>query len=176
MHPQPIQRKLAAVLIADVVAYSKMMEQDEDGTHRRMHEIREQSEEQFNLRREELERKHAEQLGQLRAKLSQKSGSESKLQSEMQAFKSRCDVLLDRQSRQFYCTNLTARWDRIGRVLVRPPDASRDDPLNMAAAKDSACRPGPVSTVTAPVSSPTSCSSRLNQLLGQRMGNGHKAR
>ena len=50
-------------------------------------------------------------------------------------YKSRCDLWLDRQAKQFYCTNLTARWDRIGRVLVRPLNASRGDPLNMAVAK-----------------------------------------
>ncbi len=50
-------------------------------------------------------------------------------------YKSRCDLQLDRRAMQFYCTNLTARWDRIGRVLVRPPRAPRGDPLKMAVAK-----------------------------------------
>jgi hypothetical protein len=50
-------------------------------------------------------------------------------------YKSGCDLGLDRQNKEFYCTNLTARWDRIGRVLVRPKRASRGDPLNMTVAK-----------------------------------------
>jgi hypothetical protein len=50
-------------------------------------------------------------------------------------YKSRCDLRLDREAKQFYCTNLTARWDRIGRVLVRPHGAPRSDPLNMNVAK-----------------------------------------
>jgi hypothetical protein len=50
-------------------------------------------------------------------------------------YKSHCDLRLDRRAAQFYCANLTARWDRIGRVVVRAHGASRGDPLNMALAK-----------------------------------------
>jgi len=37
----PVTRKLAAVVIADVVGYSRLMEHDEAGTHTRLREIRE---------------------------------------------------------------------------------------------------------------------------------------
>ncbi len=50
-------------------------------------------------------------------------------------YKSRCDLQLDRRRKEFFCTNMLARWDRIGRVLVRPPNAWEDDPLNVAIAK-----------------------------------------
>jgi len=38
----PVNRKLAAVVIADVVGYSRLMERDEAGTHSRLREIRAQ--------------------------------------------------------------------------------------------------------------------------------------
>lgn len=50
-------------------------------------------------------------------------------------YKSRCALALDARRREFYCTNMRARWDRVGRVLVRPPGATRGDPLNVAVAK-----------------------------------------
>lgn len=50
-------------------------------------------------------------------------------------YKSRCELALDARRREFFCTNLRARWDRVGRVLVRPRDAARGDPLNLAIAK-----------------------------------------
>jgi len=37
----PVVRKLVAVVFADVVGYSRMMERDEAGTHARLHELRE---------------------------------------------------------------------------------------------------------------------------------------
>lgn len=50
-------------------------------------------------------------------------------------YKSRCRLHFDARRREFYCTNMRARWDRIGRVLVRPPEAAVEDPLNIAVAK-----------------------------------------
>jgi hypothetical protein len=50
-------------------------------------------------------------------------------------YKSRCRLQLDPRRRQFFCTNMRARWDRVGRVLVTPPGAQRGDPLNLAVAK-----------------------------------------
>jgi hypothetical protein len=50
-------------------------------------------------------------------------------------YKARCQLELDRRRREFFCTNQRARWDRVGRVLVRPRGASRGDPLNLAVAK-----------------------------------------
>jgi adenylate cyclase len=41
MDPRPANRHLAAILIADVVGYTRLMERDEGATHERMHEIRE---------------------------------------------------------------------------------------------------------------------------------------
>ena len=38
----PVVRKLVAVVFADVVGYSRLMERDEAGTHARLHELREQ--------------------------------------------------------------------------------------------------------------------------------------
>ena len=35
-----VTRKLAAVVIADVVGYSRLMERDEAGTHTRLRELR----------------------------------------------------------------------------------------------------------------------------------------
>lgn len=49
-------------------------------------------------------------------------------------YKSRCKLRLDRARKQFFCTNERARWDRVGRVLVKPAGAARD-PLNITVAK-----------------------------------------
>src|SRR6187397_644973 len=38
--PRPITRRLAAIVVADVVGYSRLMERDEDGTHERLRELR----------------------------------------------------------------------------------------------------------------------------------------
>src|SRR6266581_8936099 len=38
----PITRRLVAIVIADVVGYTRLMEQDEGGTHTRLHEIRDE--------------------------------------------------------------------------------------------------------------------------------------
>src|ERR1700741_3923719 len=37
----PVSRKLVAVVMADVVGYSRLMERDETGTHARLRELRE---------------------------------------------------------------------------------------------------------------------------------------
>lgn len=50
-------------------------------------------------------------------------------------YKARCALALDARRREFFCTNMRARWDRVGRVLDLPPGASRGDPLNLAVAK-----------------------------------------
>ena len=42
MTSNPITRRLEAIVIADVVGYSRLMEQDEGGTHARLHEIRDE--------------------------------------------------------------------------------------------------------------------------------------
>jgi hypothetical protein len=47
----------------------------------------------------------------------------------------RCDLRLDRRHKQFYCTNIDARWDRFGRVIRRPRQAHVDDPLQLLFAK-----------------------------------------
>lgn len=49
-------------------------------------------------------------------------------------YKSRCELRLDEATKQFYCSNMRARWDRVGRPLERPPGAGRADPLNVAVA------------------------------------------
>src|SRR5262245_7246340 len=41
MSPMPVSRKLVAVVMADVVGYSRLMERDEAGTHARLRELRE---------------------------------------------------------------------------------------------------------------------------------------
>ncbi len=41
MPPDPTQRKLAAILSADVVGYSRLMSEDEEGTVRRLKQHRE---------------------------------------------------------------------------------------------------------------------------------------
>jgi hypothetical protein len=56
-------------------------------------------------------------------------------QSLARGYKSRCGIRFDRRRREFFCSNIPARWDRVGRVLVRPAAAARDDPLNIAVAK-----------------------------------------
>lgn len=50
-------------------------------------------------------------------------------------YKSRCDLRFDSSRKQFSCTNMRARWDRLGRVLAKPVRAKRGDPLNIAVAK-----------------------------------------
>ena len=42
MSPDPVSRRLAAIVVADVVGYTRLMERDEAGTHARLKEIREQ--------------------------------------------------------------------------------------------------------------------------------------
>lgn len=44
---------------------------------------------------------------------------------------SSCDIRLDRSDDQFYCTNSTARWNRIGAVIRTPRGSSAHDPLPM---------------------------------------------
>jgi hypothetical protein len=56
-------------------------------------------------------------------------------QSLAGGYKSHCNLQLDRIHKQFFCTNMHARWNRVGRVLVKPPSASRGDPLNVTVAK-----------------------------------------
>jgi hypothetical protein len=56
-------------------------------------------------------------------------------QSISGGYKSRCELQLDRRLKQFWCANLGARWDRVGRVITRPSGATLDDPLNMTVAK-----------------------------------------
>jgi len=56
-------------------------------------------------------------------------------QSITGGYKSRCRLHLDRASDQFFCTNMHARWDRVGRVLAKPKSALRGDPLNVTVAK-----------------------------------------
>lgn len=58
-------------------------------------------------------------------------------QSLTGGYKSRCDVEYDEQRLEFVCPSLGARWDRVGRVLVRSPGAARGDPLNLTVAKPS---------------------------------------
>jgi hypothetical protein len=50
-------------------------------------------------------------------------------------YRSDCHLRLDRAHDQFYCTNIRARWDRVGRVIERPPGARVNDPLQFAFAK-----------------------------------------
>jgi hypothetical protein len=50
-------------------------------------------------------------------------------------YRSQCRMRLDARRREFFCSNMRARWDRIGRVLVRPSRAADDDPLQVAVAK-----------------------------------------
>jgi hypothetical protein len=48
-------------------------------------------------------------------------------------YKARCNLVLSEF--EFSCTNSRARWDRVGRVLVRPAWEVAKDPLNIAVAK-----------------------------------------
>ncbi len=41
MPPEPVERKLAAILSADVVGYSRLMAEDEEATVRRLEQHRE---------------------------------------------------------------------------------------------------------------------------------------
>lgn len=50
-------------------------------------------------------------------------------------YKSHCDLRLDPARKRFFCTNMTASWDLVGRVLVKPPGETRGDPLNVTLAK-----------------------------------------
>jgi hypothetical protein len=50
-------------------------------------------------------------------------------------YRSTCHLRLDRPHQQFYCTNLDARWDRVGRVITRPAGARFGDALQFAFAK-----------------------------------------
>ena len=50
-------------------------------------------------------------------------------------YRSACDLRLDSARDEFYCTNSTARWDRVGRVIRRPAGARFDDPLQFTFAK-----------------------------------------
>jgi hypothetical protein len=50
-------------------------------------------------------------------------------------YRSACDLRFDRRLEQFWCTNSSARWDRTGRVIRRPPGARFDDGLQFAFAK-----------------------------------------
>jgi hypothetical protein len=56
----------------------------------------------------------------------------SRSEGTIGGYRSRCDLRLDRRRRQFYCTNLKARWDRVGQVIRRPPGARVDDPLQFS--------------------------------------------
>jgi hypothetical protein len=56
-------------------------------------------------------------------------------QSLAGGYKSRCNLRFDAARKQFFCTNMGARWDRVGRVLVKPAVAARGDPLNVTVAK-----------------------------------------
>lgn len=50
-------------------------------------------------------------------------------------YRSRCQLTLDRAHDEFYCTNMRARWDRVGRVIARPRGARINDPLQFIFAK-----------------------------------------
>jgi hypothetical protein len=56
-------------------------------------------------------------------------------ESILGSYTARCDLQLDRHDDQFYCTNMDARWDRVGRVITRPPGARINAPLQFAFAK-----------------------------------------
>jgi class 3 adenylate cyclase len=40
MERTPVTRRLAAIIIADVIGYTRLMDRDEAGTHARLREIR----------------------------------------------------------------------------------------------------------------------------------------
>jgi hypothetical protein len=46
-------------------------------------------------------------------------------------YASRCRVQFDRATTQFFCSNMRARWDRLGRVIVKPRSARQGDPLDL---------------------------------------------
>ncbi len=48
---------------------------------------------------------------------------------------SRCDLRLDRSTDEFWCTNLAARWDRLGRPILVPPHVRFPESLQVAFAK-----------------------------------------
>jgi hypothetical protein len=50
-------------------------------------------------------------------------------------YRSACDLRLDKVDDEFYCTNSSARWDRVGRVIQRPAGTRVDDALQFAFAK-----------------------------------------
>ena len=50
-------------------------------------------------------------------------------------YTSRCNLRLDTRDDQFFCRNIDARWDRVGRVITRPRGARFNDPLQFAFAK-----------------------------------------
>lgn len=50
-------------------------------------------------------------------------------------YRSRCDLRLERTRKWFYCTNLDARWDRVGRVITKPAGFRVDDSLQYLPAK-----------------------------------------
>ncbi len=50
-------------------------------------------------------------------------------------YRSACDLRLDKVDDEFYCTNSSARWDRVGRVIQRPAGSRVYDPLQFAFAK-----------------------------------------
>jgi hypothetical protein len=56
-------------------------------------------------------------------------------QTQAGAHTSTCDLRLDRHDDDFYCTNSTARWDRVGRVIRRPTGVRVGEPLEFAFAK-----------------------------------------
>lgn len=50
-------------------------------------------------------------------------------------YRSACDLRLDKIHDEFYCTNSTAGWDRVGRVIHPPAGTRSVDPLQFAFAK-----------------------------------------
>lgn len=58
-----------------------------------------------------------------------------KWQEQEGGYRSSCNLRLDKVHDEFYCTNSTARWDRVGRVIRRPAGARFNDPLQFAFAK-----------------------------------------
>ncbi len=58
-----------------------------------------------------------------------------KWQSITGGYKSGCRLQFDRATKQFFCTNIHARWDRVGHVIVKPRSAREGDPLNLTIAK-----------------------------------------
>jgi hypothetical protein len=47
----------------------------------------------------------------------------------------RCNLRFDSRADEFYCTNMHARWDRVGRVLTRPANARSGYPLQFVLAR-----------------------------------------